>query len=144
MNYKNFQENVFSLFQLLKRLNDNNNLCCAFFFRGHIFGLIMRLFANQSPQILKTLVISGFLFSFICLEGIRRWSQSVSTKWRQLQFTYCISIKHDFLELSDSWFIIHFCSGKVKRESQANSGFSAACIMQSSDGKKELSISFLW
>ena len=51
MNYENFQENVFSLFQLLKRLNDNNNLCYAFFFRGYIFGLIMRLFAKQSPQI---------------------------------------------------------------------------------------------
>ena len=33
LNNENFQENVFSLFQLLKRLTGNNNLCCLFFFR---------------------------------------------------------------------------------------------------------------
>ena len=98
MSNKNFQAKRFQLVSITRMLD--NYLCWAFFLDSwHIFSLIMKLFTKQSPQILKILVISGFLFSFIYLEG--RWSQSVSAKCRQLQFTYCISIKHDFLELVD-------------------------------------------
>ena len=65
---KIFKQNVFSLFQLLERLTI---IYAVHFFLDslHIFSLIMKLFTKQSPQILKILVISGFLFSFMCLEG---------------------------------------------------------------------------
>ena len=41
-----------------------------------------------------------------------------------------------------TWLIVHnlFMIGKVKWQSQASSGFSATCIMQLSDGKKERTI----
>ena len=108
-----FKLNVFSLFQLRKRLRIIIYAVHCLLDSWHVFSHLMKLFAKQSLQLFKNLVTSRFLFSLIWTKG--RWSQSVSTKWRQLQFTYCISLKHDFLKLVD---MIHRSQSIYDRESE--------------------------
>ena len=120
MNYENFQENVFSLFQLLKRLNDNNNLCYAFFFRGYIFGLIMRLFAKQSPQIFGYFRIPIFFH----LYGGNSKMKSIGIHKMKTASVYILHLNQAWL-IWTFWLMVHnlFLFGESETTKPSKFGF---------------------
>lgn len=136
-----FKQNVFSLFQLRKRLKIIIYAVHCLLDSWHIFSLLMKLFAKQSPQTLKFWLFQDFYFlSFVWREDdVNRYLQNVDS----FSLHIVSQSSMTFLSLL-TWLIVHnlLLIGKVKRQSQANLGFLPRAYNAVIWRKKERTIDF--